>query len=296
MTAIALSTFVTQVQNLLVDTANTELSDINLNQTTKQALMDYARVAPDEITEDETGDGGNYYPISGLAQWSDEFSRVLSIQYPAPTIASDETPVYLEPEDWDDKYYDGSTRYIYLPNHAPAATEAFRVTYTAPYAWTSTGGATAAISQVGHGLSVDDPAFQNASSVWASTESLDLMATHKITAVADSDSATATGLMIDIPEVDFFAVCYRAACLACREAATKYSRTSDSLINADSAGHTTRAQEFNDRAKVFCDSFASHMGIRTGSEGQKGPAAYAEFVDWNTSPRLRDQYIYHNDE
>jgi hypothetical protein len=296
MTVIALSTFITQVENLIVDTANTELSDINLNQTAKQALMDYSFIKPNEVTEDETGDGGNYYLISGLAEWSDEFSRILAIQFPAPTVSSDEVPVYLEPEDWDEKYFDGSTQYIFLPNHAPSASEAFRVTYTAPYAWSSTSGTTTAISQVGHGFSVDDPVFLNASSSWVSTESLDLMATHKITAVADADNATATGLTVNIPEMDYFAICYRAACLACREIATKFSRTTDSTILADSVNHTSRAAEFAERAKVYCKNFSEHMGIRIGDDGKAGVKAYAEFVDWDTMPgwpRGRE-FIFHS--
>lgn len=296
MTAIALSTFVAQVQNLIVDTSNTELTAININQLTKQAMMDYSHISPNEVTEDETGDGGNYYAITGLAEWSDEFSRILSIQYPAPTVSSDETPVYLEPEDWDANYYDGSTQYIFLPHHAPASTESFRVRYTAPYAWLNTSGTTTSVAQTAHGFSLNDAVYQNASSTWVSTESLDLLATHQATTITDSNNFVATGLTANIPEMDFFAICYRAACLACREIATKYSRTSDSTISADSAGHTSRATEFNERATVFCKQFSDLMGIRIGDDGKAGVKGYAEFADWDTAPgwpRGR-QFIFHN--
>jgi hypothetical protein len=98
------------------------------------AIERYSYDRPDEVTEDITGDGGRYYGIvAELASWSEGFSRIVAIEYPAPTVASDETPIYLDQEDWDDNYWDGSTRYLFLPNHAPAAAEALRVTYTAPY-------------------------------------------------------------------------------------------------------------------------------------------------------------------
>jgi hypothetical protein len=90
------------------------------------------------VTVDVSGDGGNYYGIvAALTSWSEGFSQILAIEYPAPTVASDEAPVYLDPEDWDDDYWDGSTRYLYLPNHAPAAADAMRIRYTTPYTETA---------------------------------------------------------------------------------------------------------------------------------------------------------------
>jgi hypothetical protein len=104
----------------------------------KAAIERYSRDKPEEITVSVSGDGGKYYAIStSLVSWSDGFSQVLAIEYPAPTVASDEDPIYLDPDDWDDSYYDGATRYLYLPNHSPAATEAMRVRYTAPYVATA---------------------------------------------------------------------------------------------------------------------------------------------------------------
>jgi len=114
-----------------------ELSAAARTEQIKAAIERYSHDMPDIITEDEAGDAGKYYAVSGLASWSEGFSQIISIQYPAPTVASDEAPVYLDPEDWDDNYWDGSTRYIYLPNHAPAATEAMRIRYTAPYTATN---------------------------------------------------------------------------------------------------------------------------------------------------------------
>ena len=102
----------------------------------KAAVAQYSRDRPDEYVEDVTGDAGKYYDLaSELSYWDEGFSRILAIEYPAATIASDETPQYLDPEDWDDDYWYDGDRYLWLPNHAPAATEAMRIRYTRPYAW-----------------------------------------------------------------------------------------------------------------------------------------------------------------
>jgi len=119
--------------DLIISADDDELSAAARSEQVRAAIEQYSHDVPDIITEDEAGDAGNYYAVTGLAKWSEGFSQVLSIQYPAPTVASDEAPVYLEPDDWDADYWDGSVRYIYLPNHAPAATEAMRIRYTAPY-------------------------------------------------------------------------------------------------------------------------------------------------------------------
>jgi hypothetical protein len=67
----------------------------------------------------------------------DDFSQILSIEYPAVTISNDDVPTYLEPEDWQDDYEASGVVYLLLPNHTPAATETMRITYTAPYVWAS---------------------------------------------------------------------------------------------------------------------------------------------------------------
>src|SRR3990167_6873446 len=142
-----LSEFLTQLMNMVPE-ADTELAAIIRNQLIKQAVVDYSRDRPDTIASDVTGDSGNYYPINAtnLPSWADEFSHILTIQYPAPVVASDETPVYLDTEDWDEDYYAGGVRYLFLPNHAPGATEKLRITHTAPYLWT-VGTATPSVAQ-----------------------------------------------------------------------------------------------------------------------------------------------------
>lgn len=128
----SIETFLQRVDALLVANEN-EFSSDSRGDMLAAAIERYSLDRPNKVTEDETGDGGKYYPVSGLTSWVEDFSHVLSIQYPAYAISADNIPLYLEPDDWDDRYYDGSTQYIFFPYHAPAATESFRVSYTAPY-------------------------------------------------------------------------------------------------------------------------------------------------------------------
>jgi hypothetical protein len=132
---MAFSTNVLLAQvDFIISADDDELSKDARIALLESAIERYSHDLPDMVTEDITGDGGNYYAVAtALTSWSEGFSRILTIEYPAPTVASDEAPVYLEPDDWTDDYWDGSTRYLYLPNHAPAATDAMRVRYTAPY-------------------------------------------------------------------------------------------------------------------------------------------------------------------
>ena len=284
--AFELSEFLTQLMNMVPE-ADTELAAIIRNQLIKQAVVDYSKDRPDTAVSDVTGDGGKYYPINttNLAAWSDEFSRISSIQYPAPAVATDETPVYLEKEDWDEDYYAGSVRYLWLPNHAPAATETFRVTYTATYLW-SAGTTTTSVAQTAHGFAVGAFVYQNAAGTWVSAgtgATANLLATHKVTSSADVNNFVATILAVSVPEIDFFALCNRAACLICEAIAERFSRTSDSTITADSVNHTTRAEQFRAQAKRFCALYSDHIGAITG-EGLQGVLGFADFIDLDTSP------------
>ena len=114
--------------------ADDELVNQTLYDLVAEAVEMYSQDFPDELTVDVTGDGGRYYDIATLlTSWSESFSRIIEIQYPAPVLASDETPIYLEPDDWSDNYFEGSTRYLFLPNHTPSSTETMRIRYTTNY-------------------------------------------------------------------------------------------------------------------------------------------------------------------
>lgn len=134
--ATALSVFLAQV-DALVSAGDDILAEASRESMIKAALEQYNRDVPKTIAEDEAGDGGKYYVLAGagavLANWVDGFSRIIDIEYPAVVVSEDGVPQYLEPEDWRSDYYVGSLRYLFFPNHAPGATEAFRVTFSAPY-------------------------------------------------------------------------------------------------------------------------------------------------------------------
>lgn len=135
--AIKLATFSSTVDGLIV-ADDDELSIVHRQDMIQAALERYSHDAPDEVTTDVTGDGGKYYTIStSLTSFVEGFSRIIAIEYPAPTVDSDEAPTYLDPEDWDDDYWADNTRYLWLPHHAPAATEKMRIRFTAPYIFTS---------------------------------------------------------------------------------------------------------------------------------------------------------------
>jgi hypothetical protein len=295
--AINLSLFLAQVNNLIPDITANELTTLNRYQLIKSAVRKYSDDMPDEVTVDVTGDGGRYYNITNLSQWSDEFSRIISIQYPAPDVSLDEEPIFLEADDWRTDYYDGTTQYIFLPKHAPSASEAFRVKYTAPYTWTASS-ATEAVFQSSHGFSANDAVYENSAGTWvAAGDDISLLATHIVTVVTDGDNFTAALLQTAIPTNDFFAVCNLAACYVCRAISAKYSRTSDSTIGLDSVDHPSRGREFAQRANEFCAMYSEHTGQGTGAgDGERMVQGYAEFVDWDNAPGWPHgrQFVFHN--
>jgi hypothetical protein len=275
-----------------------ELTDAEIMQQIRAAVNRYSLDFPDTQTDDVTGDGGKYYPVgTSLASWSEGFSRIIAIEYPAATIASDEAPQYLEGGDWRDDYWLAvlgvQTRYLYLPNHTPAATETMRITYTIPYGW-AVSTTSISVSQAAHGFSVNDYIHKNADNVWVEVDAQ--LATHRVATVPGTTSFTAYVLQTEPPPAHFYALCHLAACLVCQAIAVKYSRIGDSAVLVDSTAHVTKAQEFANRASTFCKMYAEMMGI-AGADGAAGgtmPAASA-FANWDTVPRYPTgrQYHYH---
>lgn len=289
---IPLSLFVTQVRNLIPDIPAGELSALDLQQHIKQAVRQYSLDAPDDKTLDLAGTGSRYYAVTGLTGWQDSFSQILSAQYPAPSIASNDTPQYLAPDDIIDDYYDGATRYLYFPNHSPAAGEAVRMRYTVPYVWTAGTNATA-VTQAAHGFAAGDTVYLD--TIWIKDAS-GLLATHAVGTNPPAGSFTALELETNIPEAHFFAVCHKAACNICYAIAAKYSRTSDSTISADSVNHTSRAEQFSARARELCKLYSATVGAGDGDK--QGGKGHAEFVDWDTEPNYPQgrQFIFHGRE
>jgi hypothetical protein len=110
------------------------------DEAIKSAVDKYGRDKPGETVTDVPGDGGRYYPLTGesaiLSPWNVRSSTILSIEYPAADVSADETASnFLSREDWQDNYEAGGVTYLYLPNHAPAASETMRIKHAHPYQW-----------------------------------------------------------------------------------------------------------------------------------------------------------------
>ena len=291
--ALLLSVFDAQVENLL--TGDTDIfSLLKRYRMIVAAVERYSKDNPDTDTEDVTGDGGNYYVLTTvLDNWTNGFSRVTSIEYPAATIASDEAPVYLDAEDWDDDRWaevsGTATRHLYLPSHAPAATETMRITYTVPWLWAA-GGSEIAVAQTGHGFSVNDYVYLDGSTYYAAGDQR--IATHQVTTVTDSDNIKTKILTTTIPTADFFAVCHLAAGYCCRAIAAKFAQSKDSTIAVDSATHASKSEDYASRAADFIAMYEKHMGL--DAEQVVKPAN--AFVDFDTYPGWPSnrQFIFRN--
>lgn len=293
---IALSVFKAQIDNIVypaqtgIDTSI--MLALSRDRATKAAVESYSIDRPTEVATDVTGDGGKYYPIvTSLTSWVEGFSRVVDVQYPAAVVADDDTPVYVDREEWVDNYFAGGLRYLYLTNAAPAATEKMRITYTAPYLWTASA-ITTAVSEAGHGFVVGDYLYLETSTWIEATDSS--IATHIVTAVADVDNYTRAELMAAIGLGDFFAICNLGAALVCEELAVKYSSTNDETILADSVNHVSRGQAFAARALELRKLYTTHMRISTGDSGSEAKPT-GMFVDMDSAPGWPTgrTYIFH---
>lgn len=146
----ALTTFNAQVDRELRGVGDDELTSDERDAFIKDALQKYSKDRPKEVRLDLSGDGGKYYEINTttFTSWVEDFSRIVSIEYPAADISADDTPEMLLPDhDWADNYWKESKRYLYLPNHTPESSEEMRIVYTAPYLFSGDPEATSAPEQ-----------------------------------------------------------------------------------------------------------------------------------------------------
>lgn len=98
------------------------------------AMKAHSKRRPRVIVEDETGDGGFDYAITGLEHWSDGFSVVKSVEYPVDD--DDETPELLQDDEWM-IYEKPSGKVLRFKEDSPTASESFRVVYTALHTCTT---------------------------------------------------------------------------------------------------------------------------------------------------------------
>jgi len=287
--AITISTFLSQV-NGHIDADDDILAEARRYREIRSAVERYSRDLPDDYTEDVTGDGGRYYGITAnLTYWSEGFSQVVEVEYPAATVSSDEVPQYLDPDDWRDDYWSGGTRYLFFPNHAPSSSDTIRIKYTIPYTWTA--GSTTSVNQASHGFSADDYIYQDSDDNWQLAEDQRL-ASHQVDSVTDSDNFDAAVLQTDVPEEHFFSVCKLAAAYCLQAMANSYSKMSDSSIAADTTNRTTLSGNMSNRAKELIAAYEEDVGLDQGDR----PAG--EFVDWDTSPAWPHsrRYLFHTEE
>lgn len=275
--AFTLDFFRSQVDGL-IDADDALLPPLARYRQILAAVDHYSADNPNQVAADVTGAATRYYAIAAnLTSWVEGLSRVVSIQYPAPVVASDETPVYLDDDDWRDDYWQAvsgtQTRYLYLPNHQPAATETMRVTYTCPWAWSASTVTTGTITKSGHGFALSDYVYQDDDTdEWTKG---DVRTSTRIVTVRTADTFTAALLQCSIPPADFFAVCNLAASFCLSALAAKFAKTSDSTISADSVNHDARSGSHAARAKEYLKMYQAHMGLDKESE----VAAAGMFVD-----------------
>ncbi len=299
-----ITSFLTVVDELLDEATIQEVGIAGRCRQIRSAVSAYSGDNPDVFVEDESGDGGKFYEMVGasglLAQWVEGFSRVLTIEYPAITIASDGTPQYLGISDYNDDYrldVSGTqTRYLEFLNASPAATETWRIGYTTRYKWTASTTTTGTVTQADHGLSVDDYIYNSGTTdAPVYLEAVDTgLASHQVATVPDGDTFTAYVLQTTTPAGDFDAITYKAACLICTAISTKYSRIGDSMVSADSGAHTTKATEFSNRARTFCGMYDDLMGLSSGDGDTPPDKAAGVFVPLTTPPAYRNRRsLYH---
>ena len=70
--------------------------------------------------------------------------------------------------------------------------------------------------------------------------------------------------------------------------AIRYSKTSDSGIVADVAGHTSRAGEFSARARELMKLYLNHMELDKDQDIRPG----GEFINWDTQPSQNRRYLF----
>ena len=124
----------TRVGQFPLLTGSNEIDESYLGEAIDEARDILSRVEPRIVVEDQAGDSGNYYDVDNLlAEWEDDFSDILSIDWDVGTrVSSDEQPNFLSKDDGEWRLYkDTTTWYLLFPQRSPASTLTFRVEYTA---------------------------------------------------------------------------------------------------------------------------------------------------------------------
>lgn len=120
------TTYVNAIDQLVQGTI--PLAEADKILAVDMAMKAHSKRRPRVIVEDETGDGGFDYAITDLEYWSEGFSVIRTVEYPVDD--DDEDPDMLQDNEWR-IYEKPSGKVLRFLEDTPAATESFRVTYTA---------------------------------------------------------------------------------------------------------------------------------------------------------------------
>jgi hypothetical protein len=137
-----LSDFITAIDKMVPGTL--PLDDTFKEVALGQAIEDHSKNKPQIVVEDLPGDGGFNYSLGLFLLWSEGFSGIKKVEYPA----DDNKPEIntLKEMDWS-IYQSPTATYLRFLHDRPEEGEAIRVTYSAPHAITDLGSTIAAFDE-----------------------------------------------------------------------------------------------------------------------------------------------------
>ena len=270
--------------------SDSELAAATRRQYVLEAVSEYGFERDRIVTTEVTGNGTALYAINA-GSWPDfvdRFSTILAVEYPAEDVSDAGYQNMLEDVDFEFWRNAADMPFLRLERHTPTATETIRVWHTARFKWEQSG-TTVTVEQAAHGLSVSDFVYKNDGGDWVNAGTAEL-GTHQVTVVS-GDNITLDILKIEIPELDVFAVANLAASKCCRAIATKYARTNDSTIAADSVNHNSRFDNFMRLAGQYRKEYKVHME----GTGQSSDSGTAMFIDLDSEPAYPKgrRYLFH---
>jgi hypothetical protein len=121
-----LGDYLTFIQDILGSTATARLPRAARVRRVDEAVRQYSHHKPLIQTYDITGDGTATYSLP--SDWVDNFSELVSVEYPADY----QDPVWLKLDDVF-IYNDGSAYKLRFPEYEPSSSETVRIRYTIPH-------------------------------------------------------------------------------------------------------------------------------------------------------------------
>ena len=127
-------------QDYLTAVGNLVKGELPLGEAEKimsigMAVKEHSKHCPLIVVEDETGAAVFDYAITLLASWSDGFSTIKQVEYPVNDAEAEAS--VLQDDAWE-IYQKPAGKYLRFLEDKPAATESFRVIYTALHTCTDT--------------------------------------------------------------------------------------------------------------------------------------------------------------